>query len=342
MMQTKAEAIQREFNNRGIVLRESVTEAKSHAFQDGITNQFLILNDMSGKRYLIRINGKLWPPFTREGEHHNLEQLKKQGFDTALVANKPEEGFQICDLQDETKNFTRINVKGHRISAIQAVAKTIQKYHQLAHFESHYSFQQTLSSASRRLRASGNIEMTAIYRVVVSIFSLITRDDKEFVASHNDLLPSSIYFNGEKTIIVDWEYSGKNHRSYDLALFSLKSCLSPVEESHLIKNYDPEGDNRMEYWLPLMKAGVNFLLLLWELNSSRDEGVHNALFLFKTLQSNLQDAFIQQSAKLVFTEKRCLFFKPERKEAKKHRLTNNNQENTGLDNDGLVSLASSL
>ncbi|KTD48626.1 choline kinase [Legionella rubrilucens] len=341
-MQTKAEVIQSEFNKRGILLKESVTEAKSHVFQEGITNQFLTVNDLSGKRYLIRINGKLWPPFTREGEHHNLEQLHKKGFDTALVANKPQEGFQICDLQDEATSFTQIHAKGHRLSAIQAVAKTIQQYHQLAHFESHYSFQQTLGSASRRLRNSGNIEMIAIYRVVVSIFSLITQDNNEFVASHNDLLPSSIYFNGKKIVIVDWEYSGKNHRSYDLALFSLKSFLSPFEEAQLIKSYDPENDNRMEYWLPLMKAGVNFLLLLWQLNSSRDEGVHNALLLFKSLQSNLQEALMQQSAKSLFTEKRCLFFKPERKEAKKHALTNGNQENTGLDNDGLVSLASSL
>ncbi|QRN04462.1 phosphotransferase [Legionella sp. MW5194] len=340
-MKTKAEAIQREFNKRGIVLTESVTEAKSHAFEGGITNQFLIVSDRSNKRYLIRINGKLWPPFSRESEHHNLEQLQNQGFDTALVANKPEEGFQICDWQDETTNFTRINANGSRISTIQAVAKTIQQYHQRVHFKNHYSFQHTLSTASRRLRNSGNMEMTAIYRVVVSIFSLVTQEDKEFVASHNDLLPSSIYVNDRKTVIVDWEYSGKNHRSYDLALFSLKSSLSPVEEAHLIKNYDPDGDNRMEYWLPLMKAGVNYLLLLWELNSSRDERVPNALFLFKTLQSNLQEAFIQQSAKSLFKENHSLFFKPEHKETKKPALTNGSHENTGLNNDGLVSLLSS-
>ncbi|WP_082657077.1 phosphotransferase [Legionella erythra] len=338
MMQTKSDAIQRVFNKKGITLKEPVKQAKQHTFDGGMTNQFLTVDALNGQRYLIRINGKLWPPFTREGEHHNLLQLKKMGVKTTLLSNNPEEGFQICRLQDEANRFTAIDQQAYRSKALYSLAKTMQGYHQLTNFKNHYSFPQTLSSASRRLNYGGGKEIQALHALVLRIFSLITQDVDNWVASHNDLLPSSIYLRNGQTIIVDWECSGKNHRSYDLAFFSLKSLLSPLEEAHLLKAYDPAGENNMEYWLPLMKVGVNYLLLLWAINSTRDESVQNALFLFKSLQSNLQTCFSHQSAKLLHAEKRFFLFKPHSPQLKKPEPDKSNQENVNSD---LPSLASS-
>lgn len=306
-MKTKFTAIQEAFTEKSIQLKDPIHSANNHVFSEGITNQYLTVDDISGQRYLIRINGKLWPPFTRDGENHNLALLGLNKFNTTLLINNPQQGFQICLLQDETKKFPQ-DSSSDRAPLIGAIAKTIQCYQQLPDFKSQYSYNQTFVNACFNLKNKVGHEMLAIGGFVQNIFSLFERDEDNFVASHNDLLPSSIYIDQNEIAIVDWEYSGKNHRSYDLALLSIKAALSPTEETQLVRNYDPDGETDIEYSLPIMKAGINFLLLLWELGSTRANADSNALLLFKTLEVNLQACLVSQSAKQVNNEKRFLFF----------------------------------
>lgn len=41
-------------------------------FDGGVTNHFLQLDRSDGRRCLVRLNGQLWPPFTRADEAQHL------------------------------------------------------------------------------------------------------------------------------------------------------------------------------------------------------------------------------------------------------------------------------
>lgn len=83
------------------------------------------------------------------------------------------------------------------------------------------------------------------------------------VASHNDLLASSVYCKNEQVTIVDWEYSGMNSRSYDLAFFSVSASLSFEQEAMLVSGYSLSDQNNTAYRVTIMKPVVDFLLLQW-------------------------------------------------------------------------------
>ena len=70
--------------------------------------------------------------------------------------------------------------------------------------------------------------------------------------------------------LVDWEYAGENHRSYDLAFFSIKKELTPVQESQFLKSYDAEDSLNTRYNVSLMKPVIIYLSLLWQLLKSKE------------------------------------------------------------------------
>src|SRR5688572_197640 len=60
------------FKKHQIKLKSSLNE---HKAPNSVTNTFFEVKDTQNNNYLIRINGNLWPPFSREDENFNLTQL---------------------------------------------------------------------------------------------------------------------------------------------------------------------------------------------------------------------------------------------------------------------------
>ncbi|MGH9479847.1 MAG: phosphotransferase [Terriglobales bacterium] len=64
-----------------------------------------------------------------------------------------------------------------------------------------------------------------------------TRETDDLVASHNDLNPNNILFDGTRVWLVDWEAAFLNHRYLDLAVVANFVAASAADEQHLLHAY---------------------------------------------------------------------------------------------------------
>lgn len=146
--------------------------------------------------------------------------------------------------------------------------------------------------------------MDNYYKIIIALLITINSDKKNRVLSHNDLESSSVYVNNDQVSFVDWEYSGKNHRSYDLTLFSIKSSLSSEQENDLTNTYDAKNTFDTKYFVTLMKPIIYFLYMLWK--TPKNSIMHESLY-FLNLNSSLQEAIFYQSSRVLFSEAKIKF-----------------------------------
>ena len=218
-MKSRLQEINDEFKRNGIILKEELDDSKKYVLQDSVTNQFMKVEDVNGNKYLVRINGKLWPPFTGEGENYNLNQLRENNIDTNVIVNNNKLGFQICHLSEENNKFSE-STMSIKTDSLNKIAREIKKFHRISDFKNHYPIAGTIDNSLKRVPTPEQNKLSTYHMLILSMLDTINSDQKNMVSAHNDLLPSSIYIEKNKISFVDWEYSAQNHRGYDLALFS--------------------------------------------------------------------------------------------------------------------------
>lgn len=307
-MTTRLRKIEAAFKNYGIKLKDKIDDSIKYAMQDSVTNQFLKVEDINGNQYLIRINGKLWPPFTREAEDDNLRHLKESNITNNVIINDNTHGFQICHFYNEANRFSKLNKDGNFEEFLMNIALGIKKYHEIGHFNNKYPINSTVNSSFQRLEKTEQEQLKPHYEIVLSMLYALNSDAENHVSSHNDLLPSSIYVKNANVTFVDWEYSGESHRSYDLSLFAIKAKLTPQQEQKLVTAYDSSGNKNIPYSMAMMKPVVNFLLLIWNVSSNHGHNNLTANSLYVLLNQNIENALFNQSAqRLTFTMRLCFF-----------------------------------
>ena len=66
------------------------------------------------------------------------------------------------------------------------------------------------------------------------------------VPCHNDLLGANFVGDGERVLIVDWEYAGMNDRLFDLANLSVNNGFAEADERALLHAYFGDDDRLAE------------------------------------------------------------------------------------------------
>ncbi len=204
-------------------------DAKLCVFNEGVTNKFFSIQSCSGVEYVIRMNGKLWPPFTRLHENKNLKLLRDFKIDTTVVENDHVRGFQICKLQDKKHQFNEQKLNRVNPVVLKKISAAIKLIHNIKYFKNQYFIDKQVTAAYSKLSKEDQRRFETQYIYLMRIQYHLCLDTESTVSSHNDLLPSSVYIS-ERVAIVDWEYAGLNHRAYDLALFSIKSNLHTEDQ----------------------------------------------------------------------------------------------------------------
>ena len=275
-----------------------ITSITDIHFTESITNTFRQLTDINGNRYLLRFNGKQWPPFTRENEQRNLQQLQSNEVESNIIYNDPELQFQISKLSNESNQLNVIIHTSDYGDCLNQTAGKIKKMHSINYFENNFDLAQILHNAFHRLSAKHQHELQFYFQFTLNI--LVTLNyQQDLVPSHNDLLPSSISIENNNVIFTDLEYSANNIRPYDLALLAIKSGFTEKEESRLIASYDPQNIFDLQNGVTNTKSLVYFLLLLWGASASKNIKQHPGFIDFIT---SAQTTLSQQSRKMLFIE----------------------------------------
>jgi len=144
------EELRKNFKKNGITLKDDADSIKQYTMQDSVTNQFMKVVDTREKPYLVRINGKLWPPFTREGEHHNLNKLEEKRIVSGVLVNNTLMGFQICNFYPEEQRFSKMP-KESQEKYLKNIAVAIKQFHKIPYFKNEYSISSTIYNTLKRL-----------------------------------------------------------------------------------------------------------------------------------------------------------------------------------------------
>jgi thiamine kinase-like enzyme len=288
----------------GITLTAGEENFKKYEIKESITNTFMETADIHYRKYIVRINGKLWPPFTRENEEYNLIKLRDNNIFTSVLINNVQAGFQICHFVEN--RFSEAPPYGKTESFIKKIGTTLKKIHDVKDFKITYPISQTIHSSFQKYSGEITQKLNPYYTRIKPIIQIIEEDSINFVSSHNDLLPSSVCHDNKNIYFIDWEYSGKNHRSYDLSLLSITSSFDAFQEAALLAGYDPKHQFNIRYYTTLMKAVVSFLLYQWNISKNLNE---KSFELEKKLNANIQEAYLTQTFRQRLFYPKLSFFK---------------------------------
>lgn len=283
--------IEAAFAGLGVNLIAPIDLAAQRKMPKGVTNRFLKVKATDGRQFLVRLNGRLWSPFSRQSEAYNLKSLKQSSVESGVLFNSPATGIQICRLSTQPSLAEQVP----SLAMLFSLGYTLRWVHTRCQFKGRYPVCDTLNQSYQRLAAWQRDQLSPYFHVAIALLGILARDRLNMVASHNDLLPSSVYPERRGMTLVDWEYSAENHMSYDIALYSIQSKLNAKEESMLVQGYHAKHRLDLSYYLQLAKPAVRFLLATWALARGQDLAL-------MPIHAEMQMAIFVQSAKALCLE----------------------------------------
>jgi len=121
------------------------------------------------------------------------------------------------------------------------VARTLSRVHSLQGFQkpkvgSYFDAMDRLVSAFSAARLLPPDEIDELLRRYADLMKVYPRGDAELVASHNDVKPQNMVFDGKKLWLVDWEAAFLNDRYVDLSI-SANFFVRDEQESAYLTAY---------------------------------------------------------------------------------------------------------
>jgi thiamine kinase-like enzyme len=80
---------------------------------------------------------------------------------------------------------------------------------------------------------------------------------------HNDLLPANFIDDGDRVVIVDWEYAGMGDRFFDLGNLAVNCQLGPKDEELLLNLYFGDVQPEQMRRLRLMRLASDLREAMW-------------------------------------------------------------------------------
>jgi aminoglycoside phosphotransferase (APT) family kinase protein len=224
----------------------------------GLSSALVFRIVVRGCPYLLRVimdTGSAAGPGRGDQTHHFvcMKRAAEAGIAPKIWYASTEDRVSITDFV-EARPFPRAE-------ALVRMPATLQTLHALPAFAPPRNTI-TLDGFIRRfqdaklLPESETAELFERYAPVTSVYPR----DSEMVASHNDLKPENVLFDGGRVWLVDWEAAFLNDRYFDLAIVANFVVTNDVEEEAYLRTYFGEapGEYRLARFY-LMRQTMHML-----------------------------------------------------------------------------------
>jgi aminoglycoside phosphotransferase (APT) family kinase protein len=117
---------------------------------------------------------------------------------------------------------------------------TLRTLHALPAFPRVVNYFEFVDGAIKRFKAAQILpasETEELFQLYSRVQSVYPRQDSEWVASHNDLKPENVLFDGAHVWLVDWEAGFLNDRCFDLAVVANFVVTNDAEEKVYLRGY---------------------------------------------------------------------------------------------------------
>jgi thiamine kinase-like enzyme len=236
------------------------------ALEGGITNRNFKV-DFGGDDYVVRLPGKDTAKLgiDRDAECSANAKAAKLGIAPRVAA-----------MLHEPACLVTCFVEGHQLEpaelrepeALELVARSLRSFHESgepleSEFDSFRVVERYAETATEH-----SVELPGGYepalRCARSIERSLTGPEHKPVPCHNDLLAANFLSDGDRIVIVDWEYAGMGDRYFDLGNFAVNNELSEGDEGRLLEAYFGEpADGRQRAALRLMRFMSDFREAMW-------------------------------------------------------------------------------
>ena len=191
-----------------------------------------------GKPYLLKIM--------------RAEKISDPAQEFACMKTAAEAGIAprvwYADAEDRVLITAFVEAKRYPANMAAHIAPLLHRLHSLPHFSKPAvgSYFEAMDGLVRWLRASNLLPESAVgelFRGYDDLIRVYPRDDAELVASHNDLKPQNMIFDGKRIWLVDWESAFLNDPYVDLAVVANFFVKDEAGEENYLKGYfgEPAG-----------------------------------------------------------------------------------------------------
>lgn len=164
--------------------------------------------------YLLRLTMPGAPAGDPAGQLASLKTAAEAGVAPRIWYVDAQDGILIADF---------VEARPYPADMSLLVARTLSRVHSLRGFQkpkvgSYFDAMDRLVSAFRAANLLPPDEIDELLRRYGDLMKVYPRSDAELVASHNDVKPQNVIFDGERLWLVDWEAAFLNDRYVDLAI----------------------------------------------------------------------------------------------------------------------------
>ncbi len=230
----------------------------------GITNRNYRI-DVAGEAFVVRVGtpGAEVLGIDREREYRCLVAASAAGAAPEVVYCRPAEGILVTRFVPG-----RALAPGETLppEGVARVVQTMRRYHNGPAFAGSFSPFRTLDeylSAARRGSAPLPADIDGLYAALARLEEALQPGGTTVRPCHNDLWGPNLIDDGQRVVIVDWEYAGMGDPYFDLANFAIYHCPSDAADAALLRAYFGEVQSRQLARLKLLRAVAELREAMW-------------------------------------------------------------------------------
>ena len=148
------------------------------------------------------------------------------------------------------------------------IAPTLRRLHSLPHFPKVVDYFDAIDGFIRRFQAAKLLpesETSELFHRYAGVQKVYPRHAADLVASHNDLKPQNVLFDGSRIWLVDWESAFLNDQYADLAIAANFFVKDETQEESYLQAYFGEPVNayrRSRFYLMRQAVSMFYATLL--------------------------------------------------------------------------------
>ena len=209
----------------------------------GMTNRSFLFA-CRGKKYIMRIPGEGTDQLIdRKQEAASYNAIREKDLCDRIVYLNPENGYKITEFMEGARVCDPENPED-----VRKCMAYLRKFHDMGLQVEHTFdiFGQTLFYESLW---EGNPSVFRDYeetkKRVTALRPFLEKYSRKRCLTHIDAVPDNFVFcpegEGERILLIDWEYSGMQDPDVDIAMFAIYSLYDRKQADALIDAYYPEG-----------------------------------------------------------------------------------------------------
>ena len=228
----------------------------------GITNRNFVAN-IDGSEFVIRIPGERTEVLGINREHE--ANASQRAADLAIAPGIAGELTGFNTLITKFVNGKHLN-GSEFTDRLPEVIDLIKRFHNGGKIDGSFPIHRIVEAHVRDAQVNG-VEApklwNSLHAVSLRIESAFANSPDQLVACHNDLLPTNVLFDLDRTWLLDFEYAGMNNLYFDLGNLSVNTELDESGDETILTCYFGKVTSQRWAKLQLMKIMSELREGLW-------------------------------------------------------------------------------